>query len=376
MRNNFGIGFATKLLLMGGCLTNAERAPPSSKASRALPHQQPALSFLQGGPKVADRASSTVDNRIPFLRGGSASATTTATKSRTASKKKARHPVLIVGKNVKEGLDKLGGKMQRDIVFVTKNIGRGFAGISNNTRKFVANIPKIRLPPPIQLKLPFLGKRGSLKTSKKLDDVCNSFSSVLSGSEVDTAQLLKACRAHLNLMKSGGPSLRLVAKDLESNVQKAERAYKKSPKEGRRLSSLLESEKARGLHNGDELHEKSAAMGLLWIRRSLAFQCDLYASLLTRERHPRDAAYSAYAKHLSPFHGWALRKVFPASLSQMPKRDVFIATFGEISEEELNDEYDKMIIKKIRALLNAWDPLLRTWEGEYERLGLEDMRRV
>lgn len=179
-------------------------------------------------------------------------------------------------------------------------------------------------------------------------------------------------------MKSGGSSLRLVAKDLEANVQKAERVFKKqSPKESKCLSSMLECEKESGIHNGNELQEKSAAMGLLWIRRSLAFQLDLYSALIhANDVHPRDAAYDAYSKHLSPFHGWALRKVFPASLSQMPDRSVFIAKFGGIKVEELNDEYDKMIAKKLKSLVNTWDPLISSWKEEFERLGLEDTRRV
>ena len=35
----------------------------------------------------------------------------------------------------------------------------------------------------------------------------------------------------------------------------------------RTLSSLLEFERSQGIHRGSELHEHSAAMGLLWIRR-------------------------------------------------------------------------------------------------------------
>ena len=45
----------------------------------------------------------------------------------------------------------------------------------------------------------------------KLDDVCTTFSACLKGDEVDTAQLIEACKAHLVFMKSGGNSLRLVA---------------------------------------------------------------------------------------------------------------------------------------------------------------------
>lgn len=309
---------------------------------------------------------------LPFIRGGSA--TTTATKSRTTKQqqRQRRHhhrgnllpgPLKLIG-NVKQGLDKIGDNMQND----WKKFSRGMQTVQGNIGKFVVNIPRA---------LPFLPPRKRQLKCSKLDDVCNTFSACLKGSEVDTAQLIKACRAHLIFMKSGGSSLRLVAKDLESNLQKAEKPFKKSPKQGKTLSSLLESERDSGIHHGNILKEQSAAMGLLWIRRSLAFQLELYSSLIDQEGpHPRDAAYEAYAKHLSPFHGWALRKVFPASLSQMPDREAFIAKFGEVSLEELTDEYDREIVNKLKSLVAAWDPLISSWEKDFERLDLEDMRKV
>ncbi|KAL3762355.1 hypothetical protein ACHAWU_003860 [Discostella pseudostelligera] len=329
-----------------------------------------------------------VDARIPlpFLRGGSSSATATTTtkKSTTAvaiKKQKLRrrkqrgggvgiiyiNPNKIISQlaiNVVHGLGEVGDKIQSDASHLGENIGREWDKLASSTKKFVDNIP-----------IPGHPRKRTLK-STKLDEVCHTFSTVLRGNEVDTAQLLKACRAHVDLMKTGGPSLRLVAKDLESNVQKAERAFKTLPKDSKDLISLLESEKRLGIHNGDELEEKSAAMGLLWIRRSLAFQLDLYSSLIHGQVHPRDAAYRAYDKHLSPFHGWALRKIFPASLSQMPHREVFLAKFGGIEVMELNEEYVSLIAKKLTSLVRTWDPLLSSWKEMFERLGLEDMRRV
>mmetsp|Transcript_14669 Transcript_14669/g.31887 ORF Transcript_14669/g.31887 Transcript_14669/m.31887 type:complete len:337 (+) Transcript_14669:224-1234(+) len=319
-----------------------------------------------------------VEGRIPlpFVRGGSTATATTRTiktrqKQRRLPRNKGVNPIPLIANNIKQGLGKVGGKIQHDTKNLGKNIGRDWGKVTSTSRKLIANIPRIKI------KLPLL-RKNNLKSCKKLDEVCHTFASVQRGNEVDTAQLLKACRAHLAFMKTGGSSLRLVAKDLESNVKKAEKVYKKSPKEGKRLSSLLQSEKSSGIHNGNELQEKSAAMGLLWIRRSLAFQLDLYASLIQQhgQVHPREAAYNAYSKHLSPFHGWALRKVFPASLSQMPSRHEFIAKFGGIDVDELNDEYDRAIAKKLKLLVATWDPLISSWEDEFERLDLEDTRRV
>lgn len=198
----------------------------------------------------------------------------------------------------------------------------------------------------------------------------------MKSSKIDTAQLLKACRAHLAFIKSAGSSLRLVAKDLEGNLNKAEKLFQRSPDACRHLSSLLELERSMDIHEGNVLKDPSAAMGLLWIRRSLAFQAELYASFLERKMHPRDAAMVSYNNHLKPFHGWALSKLFSASLTQMPEREAFIAKFGGVDLENLNDERDAEVVRKIKVLVEAWDPMLRCWKEDFERLGLEDTRRV
>mmetsp|Transcript_16371 Transcript_16371/g.34259 ORF Transcript_16371/g.34259 Transcript_16371/m.34259 type:complete len:333 (+) Transcript_16371:189-1187(+) len=303
---------------------------------------------------------------LPFLRGGSSSAAV-ATRTRTTQRRKQQRrlrrnngiPRQLA--NLQQGLNKVGERIQND---ASKNLKEFQMNVSREWGKFVANIP--RLP-----------SRNFNSKSGKLDEVLRTFSSVLNGQDLDTAQLLKACRAHLALMKASGASLRLVAKDLESNLQKAEALYKKSPKECQNLSSLLQMERESGIHDGNVLRDPSAAIGMLWIRRSLSFQADLYQSLTySNGPHPRDAALESYVKHLHPYHGWALRKVFPASLTRMPEKRDLIAVFGGIKSDELNDDYEREIVKKIKALVSEWDPLLDVWRDDFQKLDLEDTRRV
>jgi hypothetical protein len=233
-----------------------------------------------------------------------------------------------------------------------------------------------------------------------------------------------------------------VAKDLENNLRKAESVFvqysstvsssspnsnscssnsnnnnnnnNNSNNEFITLASLLEYERnTPGVHNGNILGENSAAMGLLWIRRSLAFQSHLFESLIPSPRDcscgslqeyhhgddekedednndgrnngsgggaimtPRSAANEAYHLHLAPYHGWILRKVFPASLSQMPHRAVFLSKFGEVELNELDDiEVEYKIVRKLQALVSTLEPLLMLWKDSFERLNLEDIRRV
>lgn len=206
--------------------------------------------------------------------------------------------------------------------------------------------------------------------SSKLDEAIRSFVRVCHGDKIDTARLLSACRAHNELLKIGGAALCLVAKDLETNIDKAEVLFKKSPKECQTLTSLLEHERSAGIHNGSILDDASAAVGLLWIRRSLAFQVQLFESVVWEEE-PKDAAYEAYQKQLSPYHGWMLRTLFPASFGQFPNRIEFLSMFSET-----DDDNHFIIVKKLRALVATLNPLLQSWSDTFHEMGLEDTRKV
>ena len=159
-----------------------------------------------------------------------------------------------------------------------KPIGKLY-GLSNLKRTLTHIGEKIRLKPKQTQSKEAAG-------NQHLDEVLGAFTHVLNGNDIDTAQLLKACKAHLKLMKSGGASLRLVAKDLETNLLKAEKPFKKAPKQGKTLYSLLESERHSGIHKeGNELENESAAMvcmlfvKLHFVLKSLDTQNSLFLHL-------------------------------------------------------------------------------------------------
>jgi hypothetical protein len=316
--------------------------------------------FLVAGKDIAEARLPL--SSLPLLRGGHNSAfVPSATTHLEVQHGHPRRPLLLDLGELHRNINVIGSKIQIETE-------KHWSGLHHNIEREWGKVTST-----IGRLLPGRERHGT----GKLDDVLRAFKSVLNGSEMDTAQLIKACRAHLILMKSGGSALRLVAKDLEANLNKAESLFEKQPEDGKYLASLLEVERNSGIHDGNLLKEDSAAMGLLWIRRSLAFQQDLYASLIpTNGRHPKDAAVQAYEKTLSPYHGWLLQKIFPASLSQMPDRRVFIAKFGGTEVDNLDEELEGEILRKLKILVSTWEPILNTWRNEFERLDLEDMRRA
>jgi hypothetical protein len=102
---------------------------------------------------------------------------------------------------------------------------------------------------------------------------------------------------------------------------------------------------------------------------------DLFESSLVSQngKHPGVAAIDAYERHLSPYHGWMLQKVFPLSLSAMPKRSAFIAAFGG-TDEPVNPAHEEEIVRKLKALLSTWRPIIKRWSEDFESLNLEDTR--
>mmetsp|Transcript_21446 Transcript_21446/g.45837 ORF Transcript_21446/g.45837 Transcript_21446/m.45837 type:complete len:369 (+) Transcript_21446:112-1218(+) len=328
--------------------------------------------LLIAGKGIAEAQRLSLSPSSFLLRGRRAAAFVPAAAKPLRERPKKRHPLLLI--------DAIGSKIQSETVKHWNGIHRQIAGewdklighewdklIGREWDKLASSVVKL-----------FSDSEVRHEGSEKLDEVIRTFSSVLNGNDVNTAQLLRACRAHLLLMKTGGASMRVVARDMEANLDKAESLFKKLPKQvGGRLATLLERERESGIHDGSVLKDDSAAMGLLWIRRSLAFQLDLYSSLIPSDgQHPKDAAMDAYYKTLSPYHGWLLQKAFPLSLSQMPRREAFIAYFGGREIEEFDAELEGVIVKKLERLVATWEPIIRTWEDEFRRLDLEDTRRA
>lgn len=112
------------------------------------------------------------------------------------------------------------------------------------------------------------------------------------------------------------------------------------------LLGLLESEVQAGMHRpggrGEPrvLKDPSAAIALVWVRRSLAFQTSLLGTL-AEDRASTLAAVAgeAYKSHLERYHTWILKSTFRMGLSAMPSRAEFLhrLTAGGLRGEALSE---------------------------------------
>jgi hypothetical protein len=176
--------------------------------------------------------------------------------------------------------------------------------------------------------------------------------------EIDTEKLLRACRKLKHTMECVGQDAN--AADLARNIQKVQDLHASAPR-GRRetLRSLLEFEKESGIHGRNaELKDPSGAVGLLWIRRSLAFQHRMYSLVLEKNQPPTEAALQAYKETLEPYHGWALQQIYTVGLhTTTPPRDEMLQNLSGCSKEQFGVDEEKKTVRDLQKLLDAWQPV-------------------
>lgn len=239
-------------------------------------------------------------------------------------------------------------------------------------------VPSVRRP---------YSETAPLVVSTQLQQVADSFESVLQASQdnhhIPVDSLLDACRTLLNVMQHTGP--KALARDFENNIRKIESAAYTDPTRTHTVTSLLQHERDSGVHRqGNEsslyLREQSGAMGLLWIRRTLAFQSDFYERLLEDDNaDPIDAIHHAYQQQLKPYHGWTLAKCYNLLVkNNMPPRRLLLARVGGYDDQYSDDAsfYEKKTCDELKRLVALWRPLIQKWKWSFVELGMEDTRRA
>jgi Glycolipid transfer protein (GLTP) len=89
------------------------------------------------------------------------------------------------------------------------------------------------------------------------------------------------------------------------------------------LRQLLMWEIETGVHPQKDLprlKENTAGIGLLWVRRQLAYQTRIFDNVVHSERFPsmKDAVSDAYKAVYDKYHGWAVQKIFNYSFQAAP----------------------------------------------------------
>ena len=192
--------------------------------------------------------------------------------------------------------------------------------------------------------------------------------------------LLEAFGHTLIIGAAFGPLLSLGVKNDETNTEKVRRAWREleAAEPSRRLTSLrelLEAERASGIHRaGGVLADPSAAIALVWLRRSLAFQNAVFAGMVDdRAGLVSNLARDAYQTHLEHFHNFWLKNTFRAGLSAMPKRDDFVQ---RLSPNMTGEEREQRVYAEMAELVEIQQRVCAACSKLMIDLDLEDLRRV
>ncbi|GKY94827.1 hypothetical protein MPSEU_000447900 [Mayamaea pseudoterrestris] len=199
--------------------------------------------------------------------------------------------------------------------------------------------------------------------------------------DINIPQLLKACQTFQTQMERVGQAR--TSKDLFANIHKVQVLYQTAPLDQRdSMTRLLQYERSLNIHpppGSRVLRDPSGAIGLLWIRRSIAFQTNWYRQVLADAKvDVTHAAKEAYRKELQPFHGYLLQNIFlgvgiPA---MTPPRNQLLARLGGFVEENMTVAQQRATEKDLQRLVNVWDPLVTKWTSIMRTMDMEDWRKI
>mmetsp|Transcript_6354 Transcript_6354/g.7993 ORF Transcript_6354/g.7993 Transcript_6354/m.7993 type:complete len:654 (-) Transcript_6354:121-2082(-) len=95
------------------------------------------------------------------------------------------------------------------------------------------------------------------------------------------------------------------------------------------LRDILLSEVSLSLHSLPRLKEKSAAMGLLWVRRQLQYQTAIFSNTFKQSYDSVQLAVAAaYEEVYGAYHGWAVQKIFNYSFKAAPPVELIYQTMN------------------------------------------------
>ena len=202
--------------------------------------------------------------------------------------------------------------------------------------------------------------------------------------EIRVEPMLEAFISSLQILETFGPLLSLAVKNDTANCEKVRAAWEvlSSAGDAQRCSTLrglLEAERASGIHKaGGVLADPSAAIALVWMRRSLEFQNGVLDGMHSdRASVLSNVAREAYKTHLEGFHNFWLKNTFRAGLSAMPGREDFVQRLlplhddGRPPEERITQCY-----AEVADLVEVQQKVIATMRTLFVELDLEDNRKA
>ncbi|GMH50777.1 hypothetical protein TrRE_jg4786 [Triparma retinervis] len=206
--------------------------------------------------------------------------------------------------------------------------------------------------------------------------IANEFRAALNEDtqDIDIEKLLVAASSFLELLRAQGPAMALGVKDFQGNHKKANSFYSKDKVAYSNMKALLVGEKDTGIHKpGGVNKDPSSAAGLLWMRRSIAYQLTFFQKHLNSpDESFVQAAEKAYAEELEPFHGWLLKKIFGKVVSNVPTKEDFEKNVAP----NISCNRSEVVTADLKHFVEKVGPVIKVWKQIFADLDLEDVRKV
>ncbi|GMH69209.1 hypothetical protein TL16_g05101 [Triparma laevis f. inornata] len=185
-------------------------------------------------------------------------------------------------------------------------------------------------------------------------------------------KLLIAAESFLEILRAMGPTMTLAVKDFQGNLKKGQMQMNISGGDDMKL--VLVAEKATGMHKpGGMNKDPSTAAGLLWMRRSISFQLEIFKALLGKEDSLKAANAVAYEKELEMYHGWLLKKIFSKVISSSPSRENFEE---KLAPSVVEGNRRRIVEQDMQVFCDSLGPIVEAWRAVFKELDLEDLRKV
>ena len=159
-------------------------------------------------------------------------------------------------------------------------------------------------------------------------------------------------------------------KDVVQNIAKIERAYFAWIEErrfqigqgndyqlvGPTIRDLLQVEVDLDVHENKlpRLKEKSAAMGLLWVRRQLMYQTRIFSNINSGDYSDAvTAVAAAYSQVYNDYHSWTVQKIFNYSFKAAPPAEEIFKFMNPLILKEVTEKAKSISFSSVKDTMDS-----------------------
>lgn len=166
--------------------------------------------------------------------------------------------------------------------------------------------------------------------------------------EISTLTFLRLSNLLILVLDKVGPTMTVLRKDIQGNIERVEEAYVLDPATYFSLEEILKKE------IGDETSRVpgNTSKSVVWLTRSISFSLEVLKRLeKNAEMSMEQVVEEAYKCTLKPWHGWISSAAYKVALKLIPEREIFISSLLAQGQDY---EGLKIDIQKLVSLLQPF----------------------